>query len=122
MAAQLSTGRKIAIGVAIFIFAAFLGVAFNMKSIMEGYKSGRDAAFFTGMHASCLTSAEQSVQANGGDVAALKSKIESYCDCAVQEAKNRIPPEMAESLDLNSAEGQSKLAEVVQACAGKLTP
>lgn len=121
MAAPLSRGRKIVIGVVVVLFGIFLGVAFNMKSIIEGYKSGRDAAFFTSFRESCLSSAKQSVTSNGGDATALQPKIEAYCDCAIQEAKARIPSEQLQTLDPNSPEGQSKMAEVIQACLPKLT-
>ena len=121
MASQLSARRKIAIVVLIVLLGGLLGLAFNMKSIVQRFEGARDAAFFTSLHESCITSATQSATANGGDAVVLKPKIEAYCDCAVQEAKNRIPPEEAESLDLASAEGQSKMAEVAQACAGKLS-
>jgi hypothetical protein len=121
MAAQPSAGQKIAIVVLIVLFVGLLGVAFNMKSIVHRFESGRNEAFFTSMHESCLSSATQSAQAKGADVIALKPKIAAYCDCAVQEARNRIPPEQAESLDLTSPAGQSKMAEVAQACAGKLS-
>ena len=121
MAAQLSAGRKIAIVVLIVLFVVLLGIAFNMKSIVHRFEGGRNEAFFTSMHESCLSSATQSAQAKGADVTALKPKIAAYCDCAVQEARNRIPPEQAESLDLTSPAGQSKMAEVAQACAGKLS-
>jgi len=121
MVARLSTGRKVVVVVLIVLFAAFLGVAFNIDAIVEGFKKGRDKAFYTSMGESCVSSATQSAEANGADVAALKPKIAAYCDCVVQEAKNRFPPDQAASLDMNSAETQSKLTDLAQACAGKLT-
>jgi len=121
MAARLSTGRKVVVVVLIVLFAAFLGVAFNIDAIVEAFKQGRDKAFYTSMGESCVRSATQSVQAKGADVAALKPKIVAYCDCVVQEAKNRFPAGEAASLDMNSAETQSKLTDLAQACAGKLT-
>lgn len=119
---ELSTGRKIAVVVLIVLFGAFLGVGFNIQSITEGYKRGRDEAFYTNMHDSCINSGMRSAQANGADASTIKPKIEAYCGCVVQEAHNRLPPDAAASLDLASIAGQSKMTELVQACAAKITP
>jgi len=118
---ELSTGRKITVVVLIVLFGAFLGVAFNIQSITEGYQRGRDEAFYTSMHDSCISSAMRSAQANGADAATIKPKVEAYCGCVVQEAHNRLPPDAAASFDLASIAGQSKMAELAQACAAKIT-
>jgi hypothetical protein len=121
MAAKLSIGRKIAVVFLIVVFGLFLGVAFNMDSIMAAYQQGRDTAFYTSLHDSCISSATQSAQANGMDAATVKPRVEAYCGCIVQQAHNRLPPDAAASLDLASAAGQSKMTELAQACIAQIT-
>ena len=121
MAAKLSTGRKIAVVFLMVVFGLFLGVGFNIDSIVAAYRQGRDTTFYTSMHDSCIGSATQSAQANGMDAATMKPKVDAYCGCIVQEAHNRLPPDAAASLDLASAAGQSKMTELAQACIAKIT-
>jgi hypothetical protein len=119
--ANLSPGRKIAVAALIVLFGAFLGVGFNMNSILAAYQQGRDTGFYTSMHDSCISSATQSAAANGADAVTIKPKVEAYCGCIVEEAHNRLPPDAAASLDLTSAAGQSKLTELAQICVAKIT-
>jgi hypothetical protein len=121
MAAKLSVGRKVAAAVLIVVFGLFLGVGFNIDSIVAAYQQGRDTAFYTSMRDSCIRSATQSAQANGMDAATLKPRVDAYCGCIVQEAHNRLPRDAAASLDLASAAGQSKMTELGQTCSAKIT-
>jgi len=118
---ELSTGRKIAVVVLIVFLGAFLGFAFKIQSITASYQSSHDEAFYTSMRDSCISSAMRSAQANGADAATIKPKVEAYCGCVVQEMHNRLPPDAAASIDLGSTAGQSKMTEVAQACAAKIT-
>ena len=119
--ANLSIGRKIAVAVLITVFGVFLGVAFNMNSIVAAYQQGRDQAFYTSMHDSCIVSATQSATASGAAAAAIKPKIDAYCGCLVDEAHSKIPPDVAASLDLTSDAGRAKLTELAQFCVAKVT-
>ena len=118
---KLSTGRKTAVVALIVLCSAFLGFAFKVQSITETYQVISDEAFYTSMHDSCISSATRSAQANGADAATIKPKVAAYCDCVVQEAHNRLPPDAAAAIDFASVAAQSKMTELAQACAAKIT-
>ena len=118
---ELSTGRKIAVVVLIVFLGAFLGFAFKIQSITESYQLSDDEAFYTSMHDSCISSAMRSAQTNGADAATIKPKVEAYCGCVVQEAHSQLPPDAAAAIDLASIAAQSKMTELAQACAAKIT-
>jgi|SRR5215510_13733277 len=122
MAAKLTTSRMIIVAVLVVLFGAVFFVVFNMDSFIEGFRKGRDAAYYGQMRSNCVSSAGASVKAQGVDPAApeTKQKIEGYCDCIVVEAQTKLPPSEGASLDLNSPEGNAKVMQLANACMGKL--
>jgi hypothetical protein len=121
--ARVSTTTKVVIGVVAFaVLGLVVGVSSNLPAIIEGFKEGRDTAYYGEMRSSCIASANESVKAQGAETSApdIQQKIVGYCDCIVAEAKTKLPASEAVSLDLNSPEGSAKMTQLIEACAGKL--
>jgi hypothetical protein len=116
MATAPTTARKIRAAVALAGLVALVVAVLNISSIIDGFKRGREDAYYTSMRDSCVRTATETVQAGNSDAATVRPKINDYCGCVTDMTRVRMP-ELA-SLDPNSLDEATRvrLQDIIKTC------
>jgi hypothetical protein len=116
MAADPTTDRKIRFAVMFAGLVALVVAVLNMPSIIDGFKRGREDAYYTSMRDSCIRTATETAEAGSSDTATIKPKINNYCGCVTDATRVRMP-ELA-SLDPNSLDSatRTRLQDIIKSC------